>query len=189
MHDDWSGEDRAFMQLALEQAGAAARLGEVPVGAVLVRAGRVVASAHNLRETLGDPTAHAELLAIRHAAAASGGWRLDDASMYVTLEPCPMCAGGLWLARVARLVYAAADPKAGAAGTLYNVVADPRLNHRLRVDSGLLAAESQTLLRAFFAGLRSERRGDAGAVRAHGGAAAVRMSDPEGGDLEGCPSG
>ena len=172
----WSALDRAMMRIALDEAARAAALGEVPVGAVLVRGEAVLATAHNLRETARDPTAHAELLAIRKAAADSVGWRLDGTTMYVSLEPCPMCAGALWLARVERLVYAATDDKAGAAGTLYNVVADPRLNHRLRVDVGLMAEESRSLLRQFFQKLRQQRR-SAGSGEAGG-------SEPEG-----CPSG
>ncbi len=172
----WSAFDCAMMRIALEEAARAADLGEVPVGAVLVRGDAILATAHNLRETVGDPTAHAELLAIQRAAAASAGWRLDGTTMYVSLEPCPMCAGALWLARVERLVYAATDDKAGAAGTLYNVVADSRLNHRLRVDVGLMADESRTLLRQFFQHLRQQRR-PAGSGEAGG-------SEPEG-----CPSG
>lgn len=168
------------MSLALAQATRAAQLGEVPVGAVLVRDGRILATTHNRREADADPTAHAEILALRQAAGADG-WRLEGTAMYVTLEPCPMCAGALWLARVGRLVYGARDEKAGAAGTLYNVVADPRLNHRLRVESGLMAEESALLLRSFFGALRAERRSVR--ARAQGGAQA-------GGEgSEGCPSG
>lgn len=173
----WTDLDRAMMHLALTEAAHAATLGEVPVGAVLARGDAVLARAHNLRETAGDPTAHAELLAIRQAAAAIAGWRMDGTTMYVTLEPCPMCAGALWLARVERLVYATTDDKAGAAGTLYNVVADPRLNHRLRVDVGLMADESRALLRRFFGQLRERRRRTATGEASAG-------SEPEG-----CPSG
>jgi tRNA(adenine34) deaminase len=171
----WSDADRQWMRLALDAARRASALGEVPVGAVLVQGTAPCAVAHNLRETAADPTAHAEMLAIRRAASDRGGWRLDGLTMYVTLEPCPMCAGALWLARVERLVFAAADERAGAAGTLYNVVADPRLNHRLRVETGLFADESRDLLQGFFRRLRAAGR--EGLVEEGGGA------------TEGCPSG
>ena len=142
--------DERFMRMALREADAAAVAGEVPVGAVIVKDGRVIARAHNLRETLKDPTAHAEIIAITQAAEALSAWRLDGAVVYVTLEPCPMCAGALVLARVARLVYAAADPKAGACGTLYDIVRDDRLNHTMEVTSGVLADEAGGMLREFF---------------------------------------
>jgi tRNA(adenine34) deaminase len=152
----WTPEDEAMMRLALAEARRAAARGEVPVGAVVARQGQVLARAHNLRETARDPTAHAEVLALREAARMAGSWRLEDTTVYVTLEPCPMCAGALWLARVARLVYGAADERAGAAGTLYDIVRDPRLNHRVATAGGLLAEEARALLRGFFAGLRRE---------------------------------
>jgi tRNA(adenine34) deaminase len=138
------------MALALEEARAAERGGEVPVGAVVVAGGRVLARARNRRETDRDPTAHAELLALREAARVLGDWHLEEATLYVTLEPCFMCAGALVNARLGRLVFGAADPKAGAVGSLANVPADPRLNHRLPVTSGVLAAECGDLLKAFF---------------------------------------
>lgn len=138
------------MQRALEQAWAAAVAGEVPVGAVLVSQGRLLAEAHNLSRTTGDPTAHAELLALRRGAEREGSALLLHATLYVTLEPCAMCAGALVLARVARLVYAASDPKAGMCGSLGNVVQDRRLNHRLAVSAGVLARPASDLLRAFF---------------------------------------
>lgn len=138
------------MQRALEQAWAAAVAGEVPVGAVLVSQGRLLAEAHNLSRTTGDPTAHAELLALRRGAEREGSALLLHATLYVTLEPCAMCAGALVLARVARLVYAAGDPKAGMCGSLGNVVQDRRLNHRLAVSAGVLARPASDLLRAFF---------------------------------------
>ena len=153
--------------MALAEAGAAAAEAEVPVGAVVTQGGRILAAAHNRREQSQDPTAHAELLAVREAATRVGSWRLPGATVYVTLEPCPMCAGALWLARVQRLVYATADPRAGAAGTLYNVVADPRLNHRIDVGRGLMAEESTALLRSFFLGRRrASAAGRAGQVGA-----------------------
>ena len=164
----WTDVDQVMMQLALAEARAAAAEAEVPVGAVVAQGERVLATAHNRRERAQDPTAHAELLAVRAAAARVGSWRLQGTTVYATLEPCPMCAGALWLARVQRLVYAAADEKAGAAGTLYNVVADRRLNHRIEVASGLLAEESRVLLRSFFVGRR--RKSDAGPAAPAGGA-------------------
>ena len=138
------------MALALEEARAAEKDGEVPVGAVVVADGRVLARARNRRETDKDPTAHAELLALRAAARAQGDWHLESAALYVTLEPFFMCAGALVNARLGRLVFGATDPKAGAVGSLANVPADPRLNHRLPVTSGVLAKECGDLLRAFF---------------------------------------
>jgi tRNA(adenine34) deaminase len=143
------------MEAALDEARAAGAAGEVPVGAVVVSAeGELLARAHNRRETDGDPLAHAELLAIRQAARSVGGWRLVGATLYVTLEPCAMCAGALVLARVARLVYGAPDPKAGFCGSLGDLVRDPRLNHRPEVLGGVLAESSAELLKGFFAGLR-----------------------------------
>jgi len=146
--------DEAFMTMALREAAAAAAHGEVPVGTVIVRDGRVIGRAHNMRETLCDPTAHAEMIALTQAAEAMQAWRLEGAVVYVTLEPCCMCAGALVLARVSRLVYGAADPKAGACGTLYNIVADERLNHRVEVTAGVMADESRALLQEFFRGRR-----------------------------------
>ena len=139
------------MQLALEQAREAAAIGEVPIGAVVVVVGEVVATAHNRRETDRDPAGHAEFLALREAARVLDRWRLSDATVYVTLEPCPMCAGLMHQARIARCVYGAPDPKAGALGTLYNLHEDERLNHRFKVTSGVLADESAALIRDFFA--------------------------------------
>jgi len=147
-------DDEAWMRRALAAAERAAGLGEVPVGAVIVRAGEMIAEAYNRRETDADPLAHAELLAIRRAARRIGGWRLTGCTMYVTLEPCAMCAGALVNARVERLVYGAADPKAGYCGTLGDLTRDPRLNHRLEVVGGVLAEESAELLRRFFDRLR-----------------------------------
>lgn len=142
--------DADAMRLALQQAQAAAEHGDVPVGAVVVCDGRVVAARHNERELTGDPTAHAEVLALRDAAAALGRWRLDDCTLVVTLEPCIMCAGALLNARVGRLVYGAADLKAGATASLYNVCADPRLNHNPPVTHGVEAAACAALLSDFF---------------------------------------
>jgi tRNA(adenine34) deaminase len=149
--------DDAFMRLALEEARRCLDWDDVPVGAVVVRDGAVLSAAGNQRERLQDPTAHAEILSLRGAAQAMRRWRLDGATMYVTLEPCAMCAGALVLARVERLAFGAADPKAGFAGSLGDLVRDPRLNHRLDVTGGVLAEESSELLRAFFA----DRRGGA----------------------------
>ncbi len=139
-----------YMRIALDAARRAGERGEVPVGAVLVHAGRVVASRGNERELRHDPTAHAEMLVLRDAAALLGGWRVLDATLYVTLEPCAMCAGALVLARVARLVYGAADPKGGAAGSVLDISAHPMLNHRVEVTGGVLADEAALLLREFF---------------------------------------
>ena len=147
--------DERFLRLAMEEARAAYALGEVPVGAVLVLEGGVVARGHNLRETNADPTAHAELLVLREAAHLLDSWRLDGSTLYVTLEPCFMCAGALVNARVARLVFGASDPKAGAVGSLADVARDARLNHRLEVRSGLLAAECGDLLKRFFLARRA----------------------------------
>ena len=142
------------MRLALEEAAAALEHDDVPIGAVAVRSGEVVAAARNERELRGDPTAHAEVLVLRAASESLGTWRLGGVTVYVTLEPCPMCAGALVLARVARLVYGPQDPRAGAAYSLYNVVQDPRLNHFVEVTTGVLEGECAALLRAFFHGKR-----------------------------------
>lgn len=139
------------MRLALEAAAEAGEAGDVPVGAVVVAGGAVVARAGNRREAAADPTAHAEVLALREAAGAMGTWRLTDAVLYVTLEPCPMCAGALVAARLGRVVFGAADPKAGACGSLYNLCADPRLNHELPVSAGVLAEECAAQLSRWFA--------------------------------------
>ena len=145
------------MNAALEEARAALAHDDVPIGCVIVDAdGNEFARAHNARELDQDPTAHAELLALKEASTKRQSWRLDGATMYVTLEPCTMCAGALVLARVARLVYGAADPKAGAVGSLYNIAQDPRLNHRLEVEAGVLADEASALLKAFFKGKRAD---------------------------------
>lgn len=148
-------EDERWMRVALEEAAAAEALGEVPVGAVVVRAGEVVARGHNLTHTLQDPTAHAEVVAIRRAAEATGHWRLLECTLYVTLEPCTMCSGAIVLSRIPRLVYGAPDPKAGMCGSLENVVQDLRLNHRVELVGGVLAEECGEVLREFF---RARRR-------------------------------
>ncbi len=142
--------DVETMRRALDLAREASTLGEVPVGAVVVHRGRIIAEAFNLRETLGDPTAHAERLALTLAGRALGSWRLDACTLYATLEPCLMCAGAIVQARVARVVYGAADPKGGACDSLYRLVDDPRFNHRAEVRGGLLAEESHMLLSQFF---------------------------------------
>ncbi|RME63902.1 MAG: tRNA adenosine(34) deaminase TadA [Nitrospirae bacterium] len=142
--------DAEFMRVALEEAKKAEEEGEVPVGAVVVIDGEVVAREHNRREQLQDPTAHAEVLALKKAAQYKGQWRLLEATLYVTKEPCPMCAGAIVNARIKRLVYGCPDEKAGSAGTLYNIVSDPRLNHRVEVTPGVLAEECRTILRSFF---------------------------------------
>jgi len=144
----------SWMAEALEEARRAVEHADVPVGALVVRGGEVLARAHNRREVDQDPTAHAELLALRIAAKALGSWRLEGCTLYVTLEPCTMCAGALVLARLPRLVYGAVDPKAGAVGSLYDVPRDPRLNHRVEVTGGVEAEAAGELLRAFFAARR-----------------------------------
>jgi len=144
-----SPEDLRFMALALEEARQAAREGEIPVGAVLVKDGQVVARAHNRREQDHDATAHAELLAIRQACEKLGRWRLTDCTLYVTLEPCPMCAGAIWNARIGRLVYGAWDSAAGACGSQFNLPVHSSLNHRTEVTAGVLENESREILRDF----------------------------------------
>ena len=146
----------AALDIALTEARAASDHGDVPVGAVVVHrpSGAVIARAHNERELRGDPTAHAEILALRSAAEATGSWRLHEHAVVVTLEPCPMCAGAIWAARVPLLVYGAADPRAGASGSLYNFAADPRLNHTTEIVRGVRPDECGELLTAFFAGKR-----------------------------------
>jgi tRNA(adenine34) deaminase len=146
--------DDVYMRAALVAAEQAADSGEVPVGAVVVVGGEIVAVAHNQRENNNDPTAHAEIVALRTAAAHLASWRLVDADLYVTMEPCPMCAGAIVNARVRRLVYGCDDPKAGAVRTLFQLLDDPRLNHRVEVVPGVLGAESAALLKSFFSRLR-----------------------------------
>jgi len=151
--------DWELMGLCLEEAKQAFAEGEVPIGALIVKDGVIVAKAHNRRELDGDPTAHAEILAIRAAAQALGGWRLTGTTMYVTIEPCPMCAGALVWARVSRLVYGAPDLKAGAVHSLMNIVQDERLNHVLEVRAGVREDECSELMREFFRRLRGRRWG------------------------------
>lgn len=146
--------DESLMRVALEEAQIAGALGEVPIGAVVALGGELIGRGHNLRESTDDPTAHAEILAVREAARTLGTWRLEGVTVAATLEPCPMCAGALVNARVGHLIYGATDPKAGAALTLYNIVDDPRLNHRMEVRSGILETECSEILSSFFADLR-----------------------------------
>ena len=149
--------DAEAMGVALTEARRALEHGDVPVGAVALVGGEVVAADHNRREELGDPTAHAELLVLRTAARAVGGWRLGDVTLAVTLEPCPMCAGALVAARLGRLVVGAPDPRAGACGSIYNLCSDPRLNHDVPVTHGVRATEASELLAQFFATRRAAR--------------------------------
>ncbi|MBI4401785.1 MAG: nucleoside deaminase [Nitrospirae bacterium] len=147
-------KDLEYMQLALEKARLAPALGEVPIGAVLVLDGQVLAQVHNFREVWQDPTAHAEVVAIREAATRLGTWRLTGTTLYVTVEPCSMCAGAIIQSRISRLVFGARDPKAGACGSVFNLPDERRLNHKVQVLGGLLERESQELLQTFFRGLR-----------------------------------
>ncbi|PTX53084.1 tRNA(adenine34) deaminase [Melghirimyces profundicolus] len=150
-HDRW-------MKEAMKEAWRAEQLGEVPIGAVVVHNGEIIGRGCNLRETEGDPTAHAEMVAIRQAARRVGGWRLSGCHLYVTLEPCPMCAGAIMLARLETVVFGAYDPKAGCAGTLMNLPVDPRFNHRVEVMGGILEEECGRLLTGFFRNLRRNNR-------------------------------
>jgi len=149
-------QDDYWMRMALQEAERALEHGDVPVGAVAVRGSEILGRGHNRRELGGDPTAHAEMIAIRQAASAIGHWRLDGVTLYCTMEPCCMCAGAMVLARLPRLVYATIDPKAGCAGSIVDVLRHPRLNHRVDVDVGLLADEATALLQRFFRDLRTE---------------------------------
>lgn len=148
--------DREYMELAIAEARHALPAGDVPVGALVVVGGEVVARTHNRREADNDPTAHAEVLAMREAAGRLGRWRLDDATVYITKEPCVMCAGALMSARVKRVVYGAHDPKYGAAWSVFNILDDDRLNHRAEVSAGVMADECLALLREFFEGKRGQ---------------------------------
>ncbi len=149
-------DDEQFMKIAIEEAKKVAFLGEVPVGAVIVSEGKIIAKAHNQRENLADPTAHAEILAIQQAAGVLKRWRLVGCEIYVTKEPCPMCAGAIYQARLERLVYGAADDKAGAAGTLFNILQDKRLNHQVEIVSGVCERQCQEILQKFFQKLRQD---------------------------------
>jgi len=152
-------QDERFMRIALREAAAAEDAGDVPIGSVIVKDGLIIGKAHNQREVLQDPTAHAEMIALTQAAESMGSWRLEGCTIYVTLEPCPMCAGALVLGRVARLVYGCPDPKTGACGSLYDIVRDARLNHRLEVTSGILAGECSEILSGFFRKKRDSANG------------------------------
>ena len=146
--------DEYFMRLALREASRALEHDDIPVGAIVVHDGEVIGAGHNERELREDPTAHAEMIALRAAAQALGSWRVLDSVLYVTLEPCAMCAGAIVLARVPRVIFGTTDPKAGASGSVLDILAEPRLNHRPQVQSGLLAEECGDMLRAFFASRR-----------------------------------
>ena len=150
--------DRAYMQIALDLARSAAMRHDVPVGAIVVRDGKILGQGFNTRERQHDPTGHAEIVALREACENIQRWRLDGATLYVTLEPCPMCAGALVNTRIARVVYGASDPKAGAVRSLYQLCEDKRLNHRMEVEAGLFAEESAALLRQFFRAARERKR-------------------------------
>lgn len=150
----WTPEDESMMRLAIEQAHAALAHDDVPIGAVVALGGEVIGRGRNERELLQDPTAHAEIIALREAAAAVGSWRVLDATLYVTLEPCSMCAGAIVLSRIPRVVYGTTDPKAGACGSVLDVTGEERFNHRPKVDGGLLAEECGDVLREFFAARR-----------------------------------
>lgn len=153
-----AGGDEALMRLALEEAQAAADVGDVPVGAVAILGGEVVGRQHNRKEELADPTAHAEILLLREVAQRLGRWRLPDVTIYCTMEPCAMCAGAMVQARLGRLVYAVPDPRAGGAGSIFNIVESPALNHRVEVVRGVLADEARAQLDAFFAELRCRQQ-------------------------------
>lgn len=155
MHPTDLLQDEAFMRLAMTEAHAAGESGDVPVGAVVVHEDRIIGRGRNQREMLNDPTAHAEMIALTAASAAMRSWRLDECTLYVTLEPCAMCAGAIVLARIDRLVFGALDPKAGACVSLYNIPTDDRLNHRVNVAGGVLADDCADLLRSFFAQQRA----------------------------------
>ena len=150
-------DDERFMQIALNEAEKAAEEGETPIGAVAVLNGKIIAKARNKREIWNDPTAHAEIIALKKSAKKLNRWRLTGLTLYVTLEPCAMCAGAMVLARIDRLVYGCTDPKAGACGTLYNILQDKRLNHQVEITTGVMEKECSALLKKFFKQLRSNR--------------------------------
>ena len=156
----WKPEDEAYMREAIAEAVKAEEEGDIPVGAIIVRDGAIIARAGNARKITDDPTAHAEVLALRQAAKVVGNWRLEGCTLYVTLEPCTMCAGALVLSRIERVVYGTADPKAGAVESLYEVLGDSRLNHNPECFGGVLAEESAELLRNFFRAKRGKRKAD-----------------------------
>ena len=151
-----SADDRIWMRIALEEADKALASADVPIGAIVVHRGEIIGRGYNRREADADPTAHAEMIAIREAAATLGSWRLDGATLYCTLEPCAMCAGAMVLARLPRLVYAAIDPKAGAAGSITDITRHHRLNHQIHVEYGVFAEEASAQIRAFFKQLRTD---------------------------------
>ncbi|WP_134702856.1 tRNA adenosine(34) deaminase TadA [Ammoniphilus sp. YIM 78166] len=151
-------DDEKYMLLALEEAEKAEAIGEVPIGAVIVRDGEVIGRGYNLRESTKDPTAHAELIAIKRASERLGGWRLLNSTLYVTLEPCPMCAGAIVQSRLDRVVYGVSDPKAGCAGTLMNLLQEERFNHQVQVSSGVLAEKCSGILKSFFQELRRKKK-------------------------------
>ncbi len=155
MPEDERAQDFTFMRIALEEAARAAAAGEVPIAALVVQDSQILAEAHNCRELWQDPTAHAEVIAIRAAATALGTWRLTDTTLYVSLEPCAMCIGAIILARISRVVFGAWDPKAGACGSVFDFTNEPRLNHRVEILGGLLEQESQALIQQFFRQLRT----------------------------------
>lgn len=150
-------EDQAWMSIAIEEAHKAELIGEVPIGAIIVKDGEIIGRGYNLRETTHDPTAHAEMVAIREACERLDAWRLIDCTLYVTLEPCPMCAGAIVQSRVKRVVYGTSDPKAGCAGTLMNLLQEPRFNHETELTSGVLQQECASLLTQFFRNLRNKK--------------------------------
>ncbi|ATH63431.1 tRNA adenosine(34) deaminase TadA [Staphylococcus pasteuri] len=157
--------DEYYMKIAIEEAQKAEQLGEVPIGAVIVKNHQIIARAHNLRETMQQPTAHAEHLAIERAADVLGSWRLEDCTLFVTLEPCVMCAGTIVMSRIPSIKYGAADPKGGCSGSLMNLLNQPNFNHRAQVESGLLEAECGNLLRKFFKNLREKKKSDKRAIQ------------------------
>ena len=158
MPGDERAQDLTFMRMALEEAARAPAVGEVPIAALIVQGNQVLAQAHNYRELWQDPTAHAEVIAIRAATTALGTWRLTDTTLYVTVEPCSMCIGAIILARVSRVVFGAWDPKAGACGSVFNLPSEQKLNHRVLVTGGVLEQESQALVQKFFKELRETSR-------------------------------